>query len=140
MVSRRHALDLARHNFGRRVCLSCSVTKSNAARHLSAKKARCRHCSKVAVLRPRGLCNTHYDDVAVRCLYPVCESNPGGSVSDTNRTPAPPTVPTLAAPGTADKIRAMRTRFERGEGVFHPADARYAGDPTPVLWFERRTA
>jgi hypothetical protein len=35
-----------------------------------------------------------------------------------------PTAPTKARPGSAEKIKVMRERARRGEGLFHPNDAR----------------
>lgn len=44
--------------------------------------------------------------------------------------------PTLAAPGTAAKEAVMCERFAEGYQLFHPADARYEGDPLPLEWLK----
>lgn len=44
-----------------------------------------------------------------------------------------PKKPTTVPPGP-DKVAVMEARYERGEQVRHPADARWEGDERPVLW------
>jgi len=39
-----------------------------------------------------------------------------------NKTPKPARSPSLARPGTEEKIIVMLRRFERGEALFHPDD------------------
>jgi hypothetical protein len=45
--------------------------------------------------------------------------------------PPLPAAPTAAAPGTPEKLAALERRAELRQAMFHPADARYAGDPRP---------
>lgn len=42
--------------------------------------------------------------------------------------------PTIAPPGTQEKLNVFQLRLARGEKLFHVADARYEGDPRPVEW------
>lgn len=83
----------------------------------------CRHCNRVPMARPRGLCWCCFKDVAVRNLYPVDPvfGRRGSGTSGT--TGAVPEWPTSAAPGTAEKRAVMANRAARGQTLFHPADA-----------------
>lgn len=53
-----------------------------------------------------------------------------------DRKPPLPPEPTTAAPGSAEKLEAMRLRVEGGFAVFHPRDA---GWHTEEYQFARRT-
>jgi hypothetical protein len=44
-------------------------------------------------------------------------------VGDDNRAKPPPAEPTTARPGSEAKIVVMTERDDRGEGLWHPADA-----------------
>lgn len=82
----------------------------------------CRHCRQVHATEPRGLCLTCFCEPGVKERYPVGQYSPTreghGTVNRAARAP----VPTLALPGTAEKIAVLEGRAERGESLFHQAD------------------
>jgi hypothetical protein len=47
--------------------------------------------------------------------------------------------PTTAVPGTPEKLAVLEQRVRMKQAIFHPADAKYPGDPRP-LEFLRTTA
>lgn len=49
-----------------------------------------------------------------------------------------PPEPTCFAPGTREKEQVMAERWAEGYQLFHPADARYEGDTTPLQWIKWR--
>ena len=49
-----------------------------------------------------------------------------------------PASPTTAPPGTPEKVLVFEDRAGRKEQLFHPYDARYAGDPRPLLFLAGR--
>jgi hypothetical protein len=58
-------------------------------------------------------------------------------MSKVERYPRPASTPTVAPPGTEEKISVMAARAERGEQIFHPQDATgLAEQPgkVPVKW------
>ncbi len=73
------------------------------------------------------LCWSCAADPAVRQLYPYIR-HPGRGGGGFGAGPANargklPAEPTLASPGTAEKVEVMRGRAERKESLFHPEDA-----------------
>lgn len=48
-----------------------------------------------------------------------------------------PYTPTLAAPGTPEKMAIMSYRGRMKQQLFHPADARYEGDTRPIEFLKR---
>jgi hypothetical protein len=98
-----------------------------------------RHCVRRKVHRPRGLCWDCFYTPEVRALYPPAHSkyNRRGVGNIAGAAPLPE-APTTAAPGTPEKIAVMRDRAELKRAVFHPADARYEGDPRPAEFLKRR--
>jgi hypothetical protein len=50
-----------------------------------------------------------------------------------------PDAPTIAAPGTPNKLAIMETRKRRKQQLFHPADAKYEGDTRPLVWLRKAT-
>ncbi len=90
----------------------------------------CRHCGIGALLRPRGLCSAHYEDRAVRALYPPkpSPSNNRGSGLDPVAGVVPyslPPRPTLAAPGTHEKLLVFAARARNRQSLFHPRDVNH---------------
>ena len=85
----------------------------------------CRHCSKRAVTRPRGLCRKCFYAPGVIALYPSTSRHanrmPGVDFHGPGKEPTEP-IPHL--PGTAEKMKAMAERLVRGEELFHGEDAR----------------
>lgn len=108
-----------------------------------ALRPRCRHCAWNVQCRPRGLCSPCFYSPA-RELYPPGSANPAtakyarrGIVDGPGRFRLPE-LPTTALPGTPEKLAVMEQRAEARVALFHPADARWPGDPRPREWM--RTA
>lgn len=104
----------------------------------------CRHCLRHKVTRPRGLCYGCYRTLAVRDMYPLASkfARRGLGLVELAAMPEPPLPksPTTAAPGTPEKLAVMHERAAGGFAIFHPADARYAGDPRPLATVLSRVA
>lgn len=85
----------------------------------------CRHCQSHPVNRPRGLCWSCYYKPGVRDQYPSTSkfARRGEGVID-GPTPLPST-PTLAAPGSVEKVAALAERARLGQSLWHPHDATY---------------
>ena len=94
----------------------------------------CRHCSKCPVNRPRGLCFSCYYTPGVKERYPSTSKYARRGVGHVagRRNPLLPDRPTTAAPGTPEKLAVMEARAKANRAVFHPADARFPGDPRPL--------
>lgn len=95
------------------------------------RKNPCCHCFKRKVSRPRGLCWTCYYTPGVKELHPSTSKYARRGVGNTMRGSLLPPEPTNALPGSPEKIAVMAQRAEMGCCLFHPADARYPGDPLP---------
>lgn len=102
-------------------------------------KPLCRHCSRCKVSRPRLLCWHCWYTPGVKELYPpspgVNRHGGGGAVRGVGNLTGPrplPDTPTTAAPGTPEKLAVLAYRAKRGQQLFHPADARFEGDPRPL--------
>jgi hypothetical protein len=50
--------------------------------------------------------------------------------------PLPP-LPTTAPPGSPEKLAVLEERTRRKQALFHPADARYPGDPRPLEYIRQ---
>lgn len=95
-------------------------------------KTICRHCTKSKVNRPRGLCWSCYYTPGVKEQYPSTSKYARRGVGNfSGNAPLPPT-PTTAVPGTAEKLAVLEQRAKLKQAIFHPADARYPGDPRPI--------
>lgn len=98
----------------------------------------CRHCTKRIAGRPLGLCWGCYYVPGVRALYPSTSKYARrGTPNFAGHAPLPD-APTTAAPGTPEKVAVMEARSQAGRALFHPADARYAGDPRPAAYLRTR--
>ena len=83
----------------------------------------CRHCGRVRVSRPRGLCWVCYYAPGVRDRYPSTSKFARRGVQDFNgRVPLPPE-PTTAMPGTPEKVRILAQRARDRQALWHPHDA-----------------
>lgn len=89
----------------------------------------CQHCKASKVTRPRGLCNPCYYTASIRSQYErFAVQVHDGKVYQSGywETPAcglrTPERPTMARPGTLEKISVFQERIERGEQLFHPDD------------------
>jgi hypothetical protein len=81
----------------------------------------CRHCVKRKAHAARGLCSSCWTDEAIRNQYPpkVRSGRKGVGIVKGKR-PVPE--PTVAYPGTAEKVQVLEERARRGEQLFHPLD------------------
>lgn len=84
----------------------------------------CRHCHHAPVSRPRGLCWVCYYTPGVRDLFP--STSKFGRRGHANHNDAPPlaTLPTLAPPGSPEKIAVLEERARLHQALWHPGDAR----------------
>jgi hypothetical protein len=83
----------------------------------------CRHCNRVRTNRPRGLCWSCYYAPGIRDRYPSTSKFARRGVSDrTGRVPAPP-APTIAVPGSPEKVAILEERALLRVSLWHPADA-----------------
>lgn len=83
----------------------------------------CRHCQKVRSNRPRGLCWSCYYRPGVRDQYPSTSKYARRGVSDFNGRTKGLDEPTLALPGTDEKVAILAERARRGLSLWHPNDA-----------------
>lgn len=91
----------------------------------------CKHCRKSKVNRPRGLCWTCYYTDGVKEQYPSTSKYARRGVGNfTGNAPLPE--PTAALPGTAEKMAILELRAKLKQALWHPLDARDAGDRLPV--------
>lgn len=92
----------------------------------------CRHCSHSKVNRPRGLCWSCYYRPGVKELYPSTSKYARRGVGNFTGNAPLADRPTTAVPGTPEKQSVLEERARLRQAIFHPADARYAGDPRPL--------
>ncbi len=90
--------------------------------------------------RPRGLCWLDYYTPGVKDLYPSTSKYARRGVGNFTRSAPLPVAPTAAVPGTPEKVEVMRHRALAGTAIFHPADARWAGDTRPLEFMRRKVA
>jgi len=92
----------------------------------------CRHCSRTSVgYRPRGLCWGCYYTPGVKELFPSTSKYARRGVGNLTGKAPLPSAPTTATPGTPEKLAVIERRALLKQQLFHPADARFAGDPQP---------
>lgn len=82
----------------------------------------CRHCGKVKVNRPRGLCWSCYYSPGVRALYPSTSKFARRGIEDLDGPVALPSIPTDALPGTEEKVAVLEERARLGVSLWHPED------------------
>jgi hypothetical protein len=94
---------------------------------------KCRHCRKARVSRPRGLCWGCFYTPRVRKLYPSTSKfarlGHGGGFNGHAPLPA---FPTVALPGTPEKIAVLEERARLRQCLWHPDDATFAGPKVAV--------
>lgn len=133
MLTQWHGKRLLR--LGNNRCEACRLLEDATA---TARKSKvCRHCRKGTVNRPLGLCWGCYYAPGVRALYPSTSKYAKRGIANFSGDARMPE-PTTAPPGTPDKVAVMETRAKQGQAIFHPADARYEGDPRPVEFLKAR--
>lgn len=91
----------------------------------------CRHCRKLKVNRPRGLCWTCYYTPGVKDQYPSTSKYAYRGIGSYFRNDCPLPEPTTAPPGTPEKMLVLGLRAKAGQSLWHPLDAMYEGDPRP---------
>ncbi len=85
----------------------------------------CRHCNRLPVNRPRGLCWGCYYTPGVKDLFPITSKYASrGYAVIVSAELNLPAEPTDAPPGSLAKMRVMQQRIIRGESPFHPRDNR----------------
>lgn len=98
----------------------------------------CRHCSKCKVNRPRGLCWSCYYTPGVKEMFPSTSKYARRGVGNFSGNAPLPDAPTTAVPGTPEKLAILEQRAKMKCAIFHPADAKYAGDPRPLEYLRNR--
>jgi hypothetical protein len=83
----------------------------------------CRNCGRDRVNRPRGLCWTCYYTPGVREQYPSTSRFGRRGVREFNGLAALPCRPTAAPPGSPEKVAVLEERAQKGQALWHPADA-----------------
>ena len=92
----------------------------------------CKHCRTNKVNRPRGLCWSCYYTPGVKDQHPSTSKYARRGVGNFNGNAPVAPVPTSAAPGTVEKLEVMAMRAKLKQALWHPLDAQFAGDPTPL--------
>jgi hypothetical protein len=98
----------------------------------------CRHCGAEKVNRPRGLGWQCYYTPGVKELYPSTSKYARRGVGNVAGGVPLAAEPTTAVPGTPEKLAVLQRRAADGRAIFHPADARYEGDPRPIEFLKER--
>ena len=83
----------------------------------------CRHCQKTRSNRPRGLCWSCYYTPGVREKYPSTSKFARRGVGNFCGRAAPPGEPTVALPGTEEKLAVLELRARLKQELWHPLDA-----------------
>lgn len=92
----------------------------------------CRNCSKCKVNRPRGLCWSCYYTPGVKDLFPSTSKFARRGVGNFTGNAPLPDAPTTAAPGSPEKLAVLEHRAKMKQALFHPFDAKFAGDNRPL--------
>ena len=100
----------------------------------------CKHCRNHKVNRPRGLCWSCYYTPGVKEQYPSTSKYARRGVGNFSGNAPLAAAPTTAAPGTPEKLAVLEMRAKMKQAIFHPADARYEGDPTPIQFMKEHAA
>jgi hypothetical protein len=94
----------------------------------------CRHCHRIAVTRPRGLCWGCYYTPGVREQYPPTSKHgrrgAGAYLAGGFKLPDEPTA---AAPGSPEKVAALEARAAVGVALWHPDEPAAPRDYRAVL-------
>ena len=103
--------------------------------------ATCRHCSKSKVNRPRGLVLELLLHPRREGAVPVHEQVRPPRRRQLHRQRPAAGRPHHGRAGHAGEARGARTASAKlKQAIFHPADARYEGDPRPLEFLKRRSA
>ena len=92
-----------------------------------APDSTCRHCriNHASAVRV-GLCFRCYFTPKIRAKYSSGQTFGNGG---NNANLGLPAVPTLAPPGSIEKMRVLEQRAKGNVALWHPLDARWPGDP-----------
>lgn len=118
----QRTLEAIHHGERSGLCRRCA----QSAPGRKVEKAECIHCHQNRTIRARGLCCYCSSFKSIRKLYPVKDSpvNRRG-VGGGMKTKAPlPKWPTMARPGSPEKVAVMMARAKAGAQLFHPHDAK----------------
>jgi hypothetical protein len=83
----------------------------------------CRHCGRGLVNRPRGLCWSCYYTPGLRERYPSTSKFARRGVGSFYGQVQLPPEPTMALPGTPEKVAVLEQRAHRHQALWHPQDA-----------------
>ena len=83
----------------------------------------CRHCHHFFITRSRRLCWACF---YTRELYPPTHKNARRGIGNGFIVAPLPARPTLAPPGSLEKVAVMERRAAKREQLFHPEDADHA--------------
>jgi len=83
----------------------------------------CRHCRRVRVNRPRGLCWSCYYTPGLRDLYPSTSKFARHGIGDFLGPVKRPIMPTPARPGSPEKVAILEERARLHQELWHPFDA-----------------
>jgi hypothetical protein len=92
----------------------------------------CRHCGRVPVNRPRGLCWSCYYTPGLRERYPSTSKFAQRGIGDFNGHVELASEPTGAVPGSPEKVRVLMQRARRRQALWHPADAPMDAELVPL--------
>jgi ribosomal protein L37E len=92
----------------------------------------CRHCGRVRVNRPRGLCWSCYYTPGIRERYPSYSKFARRGLGIGGGHPPLPPTPTSARPGTPEKVRVMEQRARNHQSLWHPDDAPMDRESYPI--------
>src|SRR5262245_11765657 len=83
----------------------------------------CRHCQRVRVNRPRGLCWTCYYTPGLREHYPSTSKFARRGIGNFNGHGLRAGAPTPARPGSPEKVAILEQRALERQELWHPMDA-----------------
>jgi hypothetical protein len=83
----------------------------------------CRHCQRVRMNRPRGLCWACYYTPTIRDSYPSTSKFARRGIDDFNGLARLPAQPTRTMPGTPEKVAVLEQRAQLRQELWHPEDA-----------------
>lgn len=83
----------------------------------------CRHCQRVRVNRPRGMCWSCYYTPGLRDRYPSTSKFARRGINDFFGRVKRPTRPTQARPGSPEKVAILEERARLQQELWHPSDA-----------------
>jgi len=72
----------------------------------------------------------------VKEMYPSTSKYARRGVGNFSGNAPLPEAPTTAVPGTPEKLAVLEERARLKQAIFHPADARYPGDPRPLEYLQ----